>query len=223
MTVATCVPADPESKGGSEATVRVAKADLVPTDANLRGDYAGWAELVEACEAWTAEVNGRQHRVTRRAAGRDAGEERHRLHALPEGPYTAALGETRKVSWSSTVSFGAVTYSVPHTLADETVWVRVDGERVVVTHCAPSGPIEVARHQRSTPGHPMIDDAHYPPRPAGPLGGVRSRRARPSRVPRHRNGARAWLVEAAAAGTSRVKVKMAEAVTLARLHAPAAR
>ena len=28
ITVATCVPADPESKGGSEATVRVAKADL---------------------------------------------------------------------------------------------------------------------------------------------------------------------------------------------------
>ena len=45
-------------------------------------------------------------------------EERHRLHALPERPYTAALGETRKVSWSSTVSFGGVTYSVPHTLAD---------------------------------------------------------------------------------------------------------
>jgi transposase len=35
VTIATCVPADPESKGGSEATVRVAKADLVPTDANL--------------------------------------------------------------------------------------------------------------------------------------------------------------------------------------------
>ena len=33
-------------------------------------------------------------------------EERHRLHALPEAPYTAALGETRKVSWSSTISFG---------------------------------------------------------------------------------------------------------------------
>ena len=31
LTVATCVPADPESKGGSEATVRIAKADLVPT------------------------------------------------------------------------------------------------------------------------------------------------------------------------------------------------
>ncbi len=42
VTVATCVPTDPESKGGSEATVRVAKADLVPTAANLRGNYANW-------------------------------------------------------------------------------------------------------------------------------------------------------------------------------------
>ena len=30
LTVHTCVPFDPESKGGSEATVRIAKADLVP-------------------------------------------------------------------------------------------------------------------------------------------------------------------------------------------------
>lgn len=30
LSVASCVPADPESKGGSEATVRVAKADIVP-------------------------------------------------------------------------------------------------------------------------------------------------------------------------------------------------
>jgi len=33
-----CVPFDPESKG-SEATVRIAKADLVPTEANLRTEY----------------------------------------------------------------------------------------------------------------------------------------------------------------------------------------
>ena len=30
MTVHTCVPYDPESKGGSESTVKIAKADLVP-------------------------------------------------------------------------------------------------------------------------------------------------------------------------------------------------
>ena len=219
ITVATCVRADPESKGGSEAAVRVAKADLVPTDANLRGDYTNWAELVEACEAWMAEINGREHRVTRRPPVEMLAEERHRLHALPEAPYTAALGETRKVSWSSTVSFGGVTYSVPHTLADETVWVRVDGEQVVVTHCAPSGPIEVARHQRSTPGHPMIDDAHYPSRPAGPLGRrPKATSAAEAEFLAIGDGARTWLVEAAAAGTSRMKVKMAQAVTLARLH-----
>jgi hypothetical protein len=34
-------------------------------------------------------------------------------------------------------------------------------------------------------------------------------------------GARTWLVEAAAAGTERIKVKMAEALTLSRLHDPA--
>jgi hypothetical protein len=39
LTVATCVPADPQSKGGSEATVRIAKADLVPTEHNLLEGY----------------------------------------------------------------------------------------------------------------------------------------------------------------------------------------
>jgi transposase len=36
-TVHSCEPFDPESKGGVEATVEIAKADLVPTEANLRG------------------------------------------------------------------------------------------------------------------------------------------------------------------------------------------
>ena len=86
VTVATCVPADPESKGGSEATVRVAKADLVPTDANLRGDYASWAELVEACEAFTAEVNARVHRVTRRAPVEMLTEEQPSAARAARGP-----------------------------------------------------------------------------------------------------------------------------------------
>jgi hypothetical protein len=43
--ITTCVPADPESKGGSEATVKLAKADLVPTTANLRDGYHSFAEL----------------------------------------------------------------------------------------------------------------------------------------------------------------------------------
>jgi transposase len=219
VTIATCVPADPESKGGTEATVRIAKADLVPTEVNLRDDYASWAELVEACEAFMGKVNTREHRVTRRIPAEMLAEEQQRLHRLPATPFTAAFGETRKVSWSSTVSFGGVTYSVPHTLVDERVWVRVDGDEIVAVHISGQGAVEVARHRRSTPGNPMIDDAHYPPRPGGAL----------DRQPKATNpaeaeflalgeGARLWLVEAAAAGTARVKTKMAEAVTLARLH-----
>jgi transposase len=219
ITVATCVPADPESKGGSEATVRVAKADLVPTDANLVEDYASWVELVDACDAFMAEVNGRPHRATRRSPVVLLAEEGPRLHRLPDQPYTAAFGETRRVSWSATISYGGVTYSVPHTLADETVWVRVDGDQIVVTHCPAAGAVEVARHRRSTPGRPVIDDAHYPPRPPGPLGRQpTAANASEEEFLALGEGARLWLVEAASAGTSRLKVKMAEAVELARLH-----
>ena len=72
VTIATCLPADPESKGGSEATVRVAKADLVPTEANLREEYSSWSELVEACEAFMAEVNERPAPGDASCAGGDA-------------------------------------------------------------------------------------------------------------------------------------------------------
>ncbi len=221
VTIATCLPADPESKGGSEATVRIAKADLVPTDTNLRDEYQSWSELVEASEAFMSKVNGREHRVTRRVPAEMLADEAQRLHRIPDVGFTAALGETRKVTWSATVSFGGVTYSVPHTLAGDEVWVRVDGDEIVATHISGDGAVEVARHQRSTPGNPRIDDNHYPPRPAGPL----------NRQPKATNGAEEeflalgegahlWLIEAAASGASRVKVKMAEAVTLAKLHGP---
>lgn len=49
--VETCEPFDPESKGGSEHTVKIAKADLVPTTANLLGEYGSFAELADACWA----------------------------------------------------------------------------------------------------------------------------------------------------------------------------
>ncbi|MDZ7679047.1 MAG: IS21 family transposase [Acidimicrobiales bacterium] len=219
VTIATCVPFDPESKGGSEATVRIAKADLVPTDANLRAEYRDWAELVDACDAFTVEVNNRAHRATRRAPVEMLAEEQHHLHRLPDVGYTAVFGQTRRVSWSATISYGGVTYSVPHTLADETVWVRVDGDELVATHLAGRGATEVARHRLSTPGHPMIDDAHYPPRPAGPLG----REPKPTNPAETAflalgDGARTWLIEAGATGASRVKAKMADAVELAALH-----
>jgi transposase len=219
LTIATCVPADPESKGGSEATVRIAKRDLLPTAVNLRPAYASFAELEQACAAFCGQVNARVHRETGRAPAEMLAEERLRLHRLPDAPLTTVFGETRKVMWDSTISVGGVRYSVPCGLIDERVWVRFAGDDLVITHVGSGGPAEVARHQRSTPGRPSINDEHYPPRPAGAL----------ARVPRARNGqesaflaigegATQWLVEAAAAGANRIRTKMAEAITLAKLH-----
>jgi transposase len=63
-TVQTCVPFDPESKGGVEAAVKIAKADLVPSDANLLPAYRSFAALEEACREFCGRVNGRVHRET---------------------------------------------------------------------------------------------------------------------------------------------------------------
>ena len=46
LTVLTCEPADPATKGGSESTVKVAKADLVPKETNLRGEYTDGAQRI---------------------------------------------------------------------------------------------------------------------------------------------------------------------------------
>jgi hypothetical protein len=73
LTIATCVPADPQSKGGSEATVRVAKADLVPTDHNLREQYEDFAALERACEEFMADVNTRPQRRDPGAADHPSG------------------------------------------------------------------------------------------------------------------------------------------------------
>jgi transposase len=227
LTVHTCEPADPASKGGSENTVKLAKADLVPTDTNLRDSYSSFAELEAACARFCEEVNARLHRLTRRPPIEMLAEERARLHGLPAVPHTVAFGVTRQVpATTPMVTFEAGQYSVPHELLGQTVWVRVHGtgtgEQVVVVHVGAAGPVEVARHPRATPGSPRLDDAHFPSVPAGAL----------NRQPRARNGAeaeflalgdgaRVWLTEAAGAGTTRMRRKMAEAVALAKLGDPA--
>lgn len=105
-----------------------------------------------------------------------------------------------------------------------TVWVRgygvgVVGEQVVITYVDPArGPVEIARHDRARPGSPRVDDSHFPPAAAGPQ----------DRAPKAKNpaesaflalgdGAVLWLREAAAAGTGKMRVKMAQAVDLSRL------
>lgn len=146
--------------------------------------------------------------------------ERQRLHPLPPEPVTVAFGQTRAVSWDGTVSFGGVRYSVPHELVDvvERVWVRDAGDEVV-TVVDQAGPREVARHARGQRGQAVLADEHYPQRTRPP--GERTPQAQTAAEQAFLgigDGARSWLVEAAAAGAGRVRAKMAEAVTLAKLH-----
>ncbi len=142
VTVATCEPADPASKGGSESTVKIAKADLVPKDTNLRAQYSSFAELEAACEAFCHDVNVRVHRVARRVPAEMLAHERARLHVQPADPHTVAFGVTRQVPGNTPmVAFEGGQYSVPHTLLGEAVWVRVHGrghDERVVTLMAPA-------------------------------------------------------------------------------------
>ncbi len=223
LTIATCVVADPESKGGSEATVRVAKADLVPTDANLLDAYPSFAALEAACDAFCEEINARLHRVTRRAPAEMLAEERHRLHRLPERAYTTAFGVTRSVGTNTPViAHEGGEYSVPRRLRGETVWVRAHGDDIVITHVGSGGAVEVARHERTTPGNPRHVDEHFGPTPEGPL--HRSPRATSDAEDaflRLGAGAALWLIAAGEAGVTRPRPKMAAAVALAALHGSA--
>lgn len=95
--VETCEPFDPESKGGAEHTVKIAKADLVPTTANLLPEYATFTDLADACWAWCERINARPHRETGVAPVIRLGIEREHLHVLPAEPHAMALGEERLV------------------------------------------------------------------------------------------------------------------------------
>lgn len=219
LTVATCVVADPEAKGGSESTVRIAKADVVPTDANLREGYASYGELEAACVELCDKVNARPHRVTRRAPAEMLLEEQPRLHRLPDEPYTLAFGQSRTVGRTTPmVDLDWCQYSVPSELRGEQVWVREHGDEIVVVHVGRGGAAEVARHLRTTPGNPRVDDRHFPPQSAGPL--RRTPTARSEAEAEFLSigmGAHRWLSEAGPVGVTRVRAKMARAVALAKL------
>ena len=77
----------------------------------------------------------------------------------------------------------------------------------------------MARHELTTPGRPRISDEHYPPRPPGALNRrPRAKSAEEAAFLAIGPGAAKWLTRAAAAGASRVRRKMAEAVDLAKMH-----
>ena len=149
--------------------MKLAKADLVPTDTNLLDAYASFAELEAACEAFCEQVNARVHRVTRRAPvemlGRGTGPAapgpgraaHRRVRGDPAGPGQHPDGDLR----GRPVLGPAPAARCRPCGCGSTA--AAPASRSSSCTSAPSGPVEVARHDRATPGSPRIDDAHFPP------------------------------------------------------------
>lgn len=167
-------------------------------------------------------VNGRVHRETARIPDEALLVEQQRMHPVPPAPFTSAAAETRSVNTDQMIRFGSVRYSTPLGLVGREVWVRVEGEELLITAQTGHGLLEVARHRLSTPGTPRIDLSHYPDHPQEPDGSPKPPKVRPRSDAEKAflalgPGAHARLVEAAAAGAQRVRSKMHAAVELAAL------
>jgi transposase len=201
-----CEAADPESKGVVEALCRYAQEDLiVPADA-----WTGDGEANQACRAWCAEVNAREHSTIAAVPKDRVVEERTLLRPLPSLRPPLRRGERRRVDKLSTVRIGSARYSVPRELVGVDVMViAADGE-VLIEH---TGEL-VARHRLVAPGEVSILDEHY----GGPRSG-------PSRAARPRSGpekaflslgdvAERFLRDAAAAGTNKLGSELAAIVEL---------
>jgi DNA replication protein DnaC len=170
------------------------------------------------------EVNNREHRTTRRKPAAMLAEEAPRLHRIPDTAHTVAFGLARTVPentrWSRSKTPNTRsrrTCSEPACSSAPTGPDRTSRSSSSTT--APPGPVEVARHDRARPGSPAINDDHFPGTRTKVPGDyeVRARSADEAAFLAIGEGARTWLIEAAAAGTARMNVKMAEAVTLAKI------
>lgn len=85
-------------------------------------------------------------------------------------------------------------------------------------HVGAAGPVEVARHAVGSPGNPRVDDTHFPPAPPGALARTPTPRSSAEQAfLAIGDGAATWLSETTAAGTTKIRVKMATAVDLAAL------
>lgn len=76
------VPYDPQSKGGSEATVKIAKRNLVPPS-KPGGRLSVVPRACRGLRGFCDPVNQRPHRETGRPPSEMLAEEQVRLHVLP--------------------------------------------------------------------------------------------------------------------------------------------
>ena len=111
--------------------MKIAKADLVQTDRDLRDEYQDFAEL-EA--AWSSSWRRRHALAPGHASvtDRDAGRGAEHLHRLLRLPHTIVRADALGQLAVDDLSGGAV-YSVRRAVG-RAGWVRIDGSELIVVH-----------------------------------------------------------------------------------------
>lgn len=146
-TVAVCPPRRAQRKGVVEAAIRYVGRSWWRT-----ARVATPAEAQRSLDLWCVEVADQRRRGLLTVAQKAAAEP---LLRLPAVAYPAELWVERVVSSSALVSFEGNRYSVPPTLAGQTVTVRVRvGEPVVQIISAAS--VLVASHRRAPAGASQV-------------------------------------------------------------------
>lgn len=144
------------------------------------------------------------------------------LGGLPSlRPPIAGPAVIRKVDRLSCIRYGSARYSVPTTAIGHQVEVRIHVEQLTVwtNGSATTTPVMLAEHRLVGPGEASVIDAHYGgPRPATPARPVRPKTASEKAFCALGPVAQAFLVGAAAAGSSRLGSELGELLALREAH-----
>jgi transposase len=143
VTVAICPPRRAQRKGVVEAAIRYLGRSWWRT-----ARVADPAEAQRSLDRWCVEVADQRRRGALTVAQKAAAEP---LLPLPALAYPAELRVERVVSSSALVSFEGNRYSVPPTLAGQTVRVRVRVGEPIVQIVSAAG-VLVASHRRAPAG-----------------------------------------------------------------------
>ena len=154
--IAPCRPRTAWHKGKVESGVRYVARNF------LAGREPG--ELAEdnaALRAWVETVAGvRRHGTTKEAPlARFREVERAALLPLPESPYDLGVWKQAKLHPDCHVVVNGAYYSAPYRLIGQPLWVRTNGQDVVIFHDWE----RVASHRWGPPGTRRTETAHYPP------------------------------------------------------------
>ncbi len=156
-----CKPRDPDRKGKKEKSFRLLWDDFLKASR-----FASWEDLNTQARLWLDETsqtaNLRVHRTTQRVPNEVwMEEERPLLIELPEKRFPVYEQSVRLVDADSTLSVRGTRYTIPSTLANRSVAVRLFAEHFEVLDA--HGHLAWSRRYASEDQHGklIIDPTHY--------------------------------------------------------------